>query len=64
MYLYQELKLMSLNTTYTNKDHDELIKSLVGKPFSFFKQLKMRGVGSQRMIIAGVSPKLERALFN
>lgn len=55
---------MILNTTYTNKDHDELIIKLVGRPFSFFKQLKMRGVGSQRMIIDGVSPKLERALLN
>lgn len=55
---------MVLNTTYTNKDNDALIMELVGKPFTFFKQLKMRGTGSGRMIIDEVSPNLERALLN
>ncbi len=55
---------MVLNTTYNNKDHDALIVGLVGQPYSFLKQLKLRGIGSQRMIIDNVSPKLERALLN
>ena len=55
---------MVLNTTYNNKDHDALIIGLVGQPYSFLKQLKLRGIGSQRMIIDNVSPKLERALLN
>jgi hypothetical protein len=55
---------MVLNTTYTNKNNDALIIELVGKPFSFLKQLQMKGTGSGRMIIDKVSPKLERALLN
>ena len=55
---------MILNTTYTNKDNDEIINDLVGMPYSLLKKLKMRGIGSGRMIIDKVSPKLERALLN
>lgn len=55
---------MILNTTYTNKDHDKLINNLVGRPYSFLKKLQLRGIGSGRMIIDNVSPKLERALLN
>jgi len=55
---------MVLNTTYTNKDNDALIIQLVGKSFSFLKQLQMKGIGSGRMIIDKVSPKLEQTLLN
>jgi hypothetical protein len=55
---------MVINTTYNNKDNDALIIKLVGKPFSFLKQLQMRGIGSGRMIIEKVSPKLEHVLLN
>lgn len=49
---------MILNSTYTNKDEKNLIEDLVGKSFSFFDALKMRGVGSKRMIIDDISPNL------
>jgi len=55
---------MVLNTTYNNRDNEAQIIHLVGKPFSFLKQLQMRGIGSGRMIIDKVSPRLERALLN
>lgn len=55
---------MILNTTYTNKDNDSLIDNLVGNSYGFLKRLQMRGIGSGRMIIEKVSPKLERALLN
>jgi len=55
---------MVLNTTYNNRDNEAQIIDLVGKPFSFLKQLQMRGIGSGRMIIDKVSPRLERALLN
>ena len=55
---------MILNTTYTNKDNDEIINNLVGYPYSFIKKLKMKGIGSGRMIIDEVSPKLERTVLN
>jgi hypothetical protein len=33
------------------KDLVKKINNLVGKPYSFFKRLKMKGVGSSRMIV-------------
>jgi hypothetical protein len=50
---------MLFNTSYINKDYDELSNHTVGKTFSFFKKLKMNGVGSSRLIIQGLSPNLE-----
>lgn len=55
---------MILNTTYTNKENDATIDNMVGKPYSFFMKLRMKGIGSGRMVIDKVSPKLERALLN
>jgi len=55
---------MILNTTYTNKDNDAVINNMVGRPFNFLRKLQLRGIGSGRMIIESVSPKLERALLN
>lgn len=55
---------MVLNTTYTDKDNDALINELVGKPFSLWRKIKMKGIGSGRMIIDKVSPKLQRTLYN
>lgn len=50
---------MILDTTYTNKNHTELINDLVGKPFSFLQSLKMKGIGSKRMMIEDVSPNMK-----
>lgn len=58
MYLY----IMILDTTYTNKDHIELINDLIGKPFSFLQSLKMKGIGSKRMVIEDASPNMKRYL--
>ena len=51
---------MLLNTTYTNKKKQTLIIDLVGKPFSFIQSLKMKGIGSKRMIIDNVSINLKQ----
>ncbi len=53
---------MILDTTYTNKEHIELINDLVGKPYSLMKSIKMKGVGSKRMIIEDVSPNMNQYL--
>ncbi|AXT60429.1 hypothetical protein D1816_08715 [Aquimarina sp. AD10] len=49
---------MILETTYTDKKTDKIINELVGKRFSFFQIVKMKGIGSKRMIIDQVSPNL------
>jgi hypothetical protein len=53
---------MILDTTYTNKEHIELINDLVGKPFGFIQAIKMKGVGSKRMIIEDTSPNMKQYL--
>jgi hypothetical protein len=50
---------MVLDTTYTKKEHNELINDLVGKPFGFLQSIKMNGIGSKRMIIDDVSPNMK-----
>ncbi|WP_299381915.1 hypothetical protein [uncultured Lacinutrix sp.] len=53
---------MVLNTTHTNKENKELLNALVGKAYSFLESLKLKGVGSKRMVIDNVSPNLEHLL--
>lgn len=53
---------MVLDTTYTNKGHKELINDLVGKPFSFMQSIRMKGIGSKRMMIEDVSPNMQHYL--
>ena len=49
---------MVLETTYSNKENKEIINDLVGKPFSLIQSIRLRGVGSKRMIVDEVSPNL------
>lgn len=51
---------MILDTTFTNQKHDALIIEKVGKPFGFMQSLKMKGVGSKRMVIDDVSPNMKQ----
>lgn len=53
---------MIIETTKYKKGNSQLIRNLVGKPFSFFDRIKMRGIGSKRMIIEKVSINLSKYL--
>jgi len=53
---------MVLDSTYKNKDHKQLLLDVVGEPFTFLESLKMKGIGSKRMIINDVSPNLNTYL--
>ena len=50
---------MVLDTTYNNKEHDNLINDVVGKSYSFIQSIKMGGTGSKRMMIEEVSPNFQ-----
>lgn len=50
---------MILNTTHHNSEHKQIIADLVGNPFGLVQKLKMRGIGSKRMIIDEVSPNMQ-----
>ncbi len=56
MYIYID---MILNTTHHNPDHKQIIADLVGDAFSLVQKLKMKGIGSKRMIIDEVSPNMQ-----
>ena len=51
---------MVLDSTHPNKEHKQIIEDLVGKPFTFLQSVKMKGVGSKRMIVEEVSPNLKQ----
>ncbi|MAB48987.1 MAG: hypothetical protein CMC76_10975 [Flavobacteriaceae bacterium] len=53
---------MLIDTTHHNSEHKQIISDLVGKPYSLVQKLKLRGVGSKRMIIDEVSPNLQQVL--
>ncbi len=53
---------MILDTTFTNKEHNQLINDLVGMPFSLIQSIKMKGIGSKRMVIEEVSPNMKQYL--
>lgn len=50
---------MILNSTYNDKDHKDIISDLIGKPYGFFEAIKLKGIGSKRMVINEASPDLE-----
>ncbi|WP_299127774.1 hypothetical protein [uncultured Winogradskyella sp.] len=50
---------MILNTTHNNPEHSKIIDNLIGHPFTLVQKLKMKGVGSKRMIIDDVSPNMQ-----
>ncbi len=49
---------MLLNTTHFNKENNNLIDNKVGKAYTFFQSIKLKGIGSKRMVIDKVSPNL------
>ncbi|MFT4754090.1 MAG: hypothetical protein ACI9GM_000656 [Salibacteraceae bacterium] len=50
---------MLFNTSYRNKDYEKESDQILGKSFSFFEKIKMRGNGSGRLVIVQLSAKLE-----
>lgn len=53
---------MIFNTTYTDKDAKVTITDLIGNSYSFIESIKMKGVGSKRMVIEDVSPGFKNIL--
>ena len=49
---------MIFNTTHKNEDYDLESAALVGKPFNLLQRIKKGGIGSGRLIIHKISPKL------
>jgi len=54
--------MILFNTTYTDREEQLEIETLVGKPFSLVEKIKLGGIGSKRLIIHGVSTNLQMLL--
>ncbi len=50
---------MLFNTSYTNKEYTKESIHTLGKSFSFFKKIKMGGIGSSRLVIKEISSNLK-----
>jgi len=53
---------MIINTTYTDREAAKLIDSHLGEAFPLLKRIKLKGIGSKRMIINDLSPKMKQHL--
>ena len=53
---------MLYSSTHKNTDAEKEVDQLVGKSYSFFTAIKMKGTGSKRMIVEKVSPNLQKVV--
>ena len=53
---------MIYNRTYFNKEDEKEINKTLGNSFSFLQILKLRGVGSSRLIVHSVSENLSHTI--
>ncbi|AUC75996.1 hypothetical protein [Olleya sp. Bg11-27] len=53
---------MLLNTTHTSKAITDRINNLVGPSFTLLESIKLRGIGSKRMVVDKVSPNMASIL--
>ena len=47
------------NLSYSDKETDKLINDEMGKPYSLIKKIKLKGMGSRRMIIEHFSDDMK-----
>lgn len=53
---------MILNVSYNDAKIRQEINAAVGKPFGFIQRIKMKGIGSGRLIIFECSPDIKRLI--
>jgi hypothetical protein len=53
---------MLLNDSYNHKEVNRKIIQAVGKPYGLIERLKMKGIGSPRLIIEASSTQIEQLL--
>ncbi|MFT5247546.1 MAG: hypothetical protein ACI943_002297, partial [Gammaproteobacteria bacterium] len=50
---------MLFNTSYRNKEYEKISDEMLGKAFTLFEKIKLRGIGSSRLVISQLSPNLK-----
>ncbi len=56
-------KSMLRNVSYKNDKQEKEINNFVGKPFSLIERLKMKGIGSGKILIVDASKEIENLLI-
>ena len=51
---------MILDSTYSLEEQKQIINDLVGKPYSFIESIKLKGIGSKRMVIEDISSNIKQ----
>ena len=51
---------MMHNTTHNSPETEELIDTALGKRFTLWKKIQMKGIGSRRMVLKRSSPNFEQ----
>tara|TARA_B100002052_G_scaffold922_1_gene867 strand:+ start:572 stop:979 length:408 start_codon:yes stop_codon:yes gene_type:complete len=54
---------MLRNVSYKNDKQEKEINNFVGKPFSLIERLKMKGIGSGKILIVDASKEIENLLI-
>ena len=54
---------MLKNVSYNNPKQEDEINNFVGKPFSLIERLKMKGIGSGKLLIVSASKEIENLLI-
>ena len=54
---------MILETTYPSKEIKKSINDAVGNPISFFRRIKLGGIGSQRFVFLEASKEFEHLIY-
>ena len=54
---------MLKNVSYNNPKQEDEINKFVGKPFSLIERLKMKGIGSGKLLIVSASKEIENLLI-
>jgi hypothetical protein len=51
---------MMHNTTHNSPETEELIDTALGKRFTLWKKIQMKGIGSRRMVLKRTSPNFDQ----
>ena len=54
---------MLKNVSYNNPKQEDEINNFVGKPFNLIERLKMKGIGSGKLLIVSASKEIENLLI-
>ncbi|WP_109829690.1 hypothetical protein [Reichenbachiella versicolor] len=49
---------MLLQVSYYSKQKEKIIEETIGKPFGLLRRFKMKGIGSQKLVVRSANPEI------